>query len=151
MKKLWVPIVSYLLILSLLIISCESETTEKVTEDEDDDKVVITETETGTKITETAQQEGIRDPSEPKYGGTLIALGGDPQGFDAGIMQSIMITETRIMNEPLLIGDWSLGPAGTGELDWQLGHMQQTVHRGWTLQAFQRPGCQGRMGQSLSR
>ncbi|HEY95872.1 MAG TPA: ABC transporter substrate-binding protein [Dehalococcoidia bacterium] len=140
MKKLSVPIISLLLILSLLVISCESETTEKVIEDEGDDKVIITETETGEKITETVQQPGMRDPSEPKYGGTLIALGGDPQGFDAGIMQSIMITETRIMNEPLIIGDWSKGPAGTGELDWQLGHMQSMSYmRGALAESYEMP------------
>ena len=114
MKKIWLSILSLLIVLSLMVISCESETTEKVTEDEGDDKVIITETETGVKETETVQQEGMRDPDEPKYGGAHIALGGDPQGYDSGIILSIMMSEMRIMNEPLMIGDWSKGPAGTG-------------------------------------
>ena len=140
MRKLWIPFLSVLMILSLLIISCESKTTETKTEDEGEDKVIITESETGVKKTETVQQEGMRNPDEPKYGGTLIALGGDPQGFDAGIMQSIMITETRIMNEPLMIGDWRLGPAGTGELDWQLGHMQSMSYmRGALAESYEMP------------
>lgn len=140
MKKIWLPMLGLLLTLSLLVISCESETTEKVTEDEGDDKVIITESETGEKKTETVQQPGMRDPSEPKYGGTHIALGGDPQGYDSGIILSIMMSEMRIMNEPLMIGDWSKGPAGTGELDWQLGHMQSISYlRGALAESYELP------------
>ena len=140
MKKIWLSILSPLIVLSLLVISCESETTEKVTEEEGDDKVIITETETGEKKTETVQQPGMRDPDEPKYGGSHIALGGDPQGYDSGIILSIMMSEMRLMNEPLMIGDWSKGPAGTGEVDWQLGHMQSISYlRGALAESYEMP------------
>jgi peptide/nickel transport system substrate-binding protein len=141
MRKIWLLTLSLLMFVSLIITSCESNTDkEEIKVDEGDGEVIITESETGEKITETVQQEGMRDPDEPKYGGTLIALGADPQGYDPGIMLSIMISEMRIMNEPLMIGDWAKGPAGTGELDWQLGHMQSiSCLRGALAESYEMP------------
>ena len=68
MKKLLLLILSLLMILSLLVISCESVPTEKATEDEGDDKVVITESETGEQKTESVIEKDMRNPDEPKYG-----------------------------------------------------------------------------------
>jgi peptide/nickel transport system substrate-binding protein len=121
-KKIIWMLVSLLMVLSLMIASCGQKEEAKVTEEEEG-KVVITkgEAEGGKVVVE--EEGGLLSPETPKYGGTLIGTGSDPMGFDAGTMQSIMITETRIMNEPLLIGDWAKGPAGTDQVDWQLGHM----------------------------
>ncbi len=140
MKKIWALILSLLIMLSFLMISCESETTEKVAKDEGDDKVVITETETGEKKQETVQQPGMRDPDEPKYGGVFIDTGGDPFGWDPGIMQSIFIYWSRFMNEPLLITDWSKGPAGTGQVDFQFGYMGMgSLLRGALAESYELP------------
>lgn len=58
-------------------------------------------------------------PGKPLYGGTLTALeGADPMGFDEAYTATMMATTLKTTNEELMSGDWSKGPAGTGQLDW---------------------------------
>jgi peptide/nickel transport system substrate-binding protein len=138
-KFLWI-VVSCLMALSLVIASCgPAEEEAEVEVGEEEVEVGAGEVEVGEE--EVVEEEaGLLPPDVPKYGGELVATGGDPMGYDAGTMQNIMITETRIMNEPLLIGDWSKGPAGTGLVDWQLGHMYMTsALRGGLAESYELP------------
>ncbi len=121
-KVVWI-LVSFLMVLSLVIASCGQKEEEEAKVTEEGGQIITTKGEGEEEEEAVEEEEGLLSPETPKYGGSLIGTGFDPMGFDAGIMQSIMITETRIMNEPLMIGDWSKGPAGTGQVDWQLGHM----------------------------
>ncbi len=67
-----------------------------------------------------------RDPEEPKYGGAYTDLTmGDPSGFDPRVVMNLMCPTIWITHDELLTGDWSKGPAGTGETDWQLGFLGQ--------------------------
>ena len=83
-KILWV-VVSCLMVLSLLIVSCEEETEKTTTVDEGDDKVKITETETGGTVKE--EVEEVETSSDiPQYGGTHnIALAWDVSNWANGL------------------------------------------------------------------
>ncbi|HEY93871.1 MAG TPA: ABC transporter substrate-binding protein [Dehalococcoidia bacterium] len=105
-KKIIILLVSSLMVMSLLFISCGTS--------EGD--------ETGT---ETGDGE-FSDPKTPKYGGIHITMGTDPQGFDPRVVMSHFTNTLPTTHELLLTGDWSKGPAGTGETDWQLGFLGRT-------------------------
>jgi peptide/nickel transport system substrate-binding protein len=64
---------------------------------------------------------------KPKYGGTFIGFNAaDTSAFDASTQFDLMGWQISLTNEPLLIGDWAKGPAGTGETDWTSSHLGQT-------------------------
>ena len=113
---MWI-LVSCLMVLSLILASCgTTETTGDVEEDEGDDKVIITETETDTGPTDGG--DGITPSSDrPQYGGTITTReGADPQCCDSFanrmMMGSLVLWYAA---EQLLKFDWTRGPAGTGE------------------------------------
>jgi ABC-type transport system substrate-binding protein len=117
-KILWI-VVSSLIVLSLIIASCGpgEEEEAKVTEEGGQ---VITTKEEGEK--ELVEEEKIASPEGPKYGGIYTAaIGMDTSNWDASTGFDLMGFQISITNEPLMAGDWSKGPAGTGETDWQYG------------------------------
>jgi peptide/nickel transport system substrate-binding protein len=58
----------------------------------------------------------------PKYGGSIVvATLADPNGFDPGVISSLLTTSVQMTNEYLLQADWAKGPAGTGQTDWRMG------------------------------
>ncbi|OGN87219.1 MAG: hypothetical protein A2158_02485 [Chloroflexi bacterium RBG_13_46_14] len=118
-RKITWTIISCVMVLSLVIASCGTTTTEKVTEQEED-KVIITETESGVREeTVVVKEEGILSPDVPKYGGVITSVAtGDPMGFDPGITMSVMCGTIYFTHDKLARGDWAKGPAGTGETDW---------------------------------
>lgn len=64
---------------------------------------------------------------KPKYGGTFTGFQtADTAAFDASTQFDLMGWQISVTNEPLLIGDWAKGPAGTGETDWTASHLGQT-------------------------
>ncbi len=137
-KILWM-LVSLLMVLSLVIASCGPSEVEEEKEEEEG-KVVITKEEEEEEEEVVEKKDGLLSPEVPKYGGQLVATGGDPMGFDPATMQAIMMTETRIMNEPLLVGDWSKGAAGTGLVDWKIGHMYMaSALRGALAESYELP------------
>jgi peptide/nickel transport system substrate-binding protein len=81
-------------------------------------------TNTSTKTTTaTTSSPATTEASEPQYGGTLNVLwSSDPMGFDEAYTPMMMCGTLKITNEELLTGDWSKGPAGTGEFDWLNGY-----------------------------
>jgi len=117
-KIIWV-LMSCLMVLSLIIASCGSNDVEETTVDDDgNDQVIITETTSGGEESETEEVTTTTDTSGPQYGGkiTLAALA-DVQFFDPMDWVGGGIT-LDLTNQRLWDGDWSKGPAGTGETDW---------------------------------
>jgi len=115
-RFIWI-LVSFLMALSLVIASCSDSQETKdtvVTEDSGDAEVVITETQEGYEV-KTTVQEGYRDPQEPKYGGTFSFTWYEPSGFDPYYIFMVSCGALYLVNEELLMGDWTKTPAGTGE------------------------------------
>lgn len=55
----------------------------------------------------------------PKYGGTITSVTtSNPSGFDPGVINSVMCGAIYFTHDKLARGDWSKGPAGTGQTDW---------------------------------
>ena len=74
-KKIILMVISCLMVLSLVMASCETAEEKKVAEDEGPAQVIITEKEVdvGTKQ-EVEVEAGFRPADEPKYGGQHVAL-----------------------------------------------------------------------------
>ena len=73
---------------------------------------------------EVTEKEAITASAEtPKYGGIFTFQAGDPLGFDEAFTPSD--STVYMTNSRLLTGDWTRGPAGTGETDWQFGMVGQ--------------------------
>ncbi len=112
---MWI-FVSCLMVLSLILASCSTtEPTGGVEEEEGDNTVKITESETTTGTTET---EGTTvSPDKAQYGGSLIMRElTDPLCCDS--FANKMMTGGLVLwysYEQLLKFDWARGPAGTGE------------------------------------
>jgi peptide/nickel transport system substrate-binding protein len=62
-------------------------------------------------------------PSDkPKYGGTYTGfITVDTGNWDPAQLRDLMGFQISITNEPLMMGDWAKGPAGTNESSWQYG------------------------------
>ena len=121
-KKLFWVLVSCLIVLSLVIVSCETKSEDKITEEDDnEDKITIIETETdGVQKEEEKEQRSSSDV--PKYGGVITLLtGADPRGFDDVYGWNVQNYTLKLTHDELLTGDWTRGPAGTGEFEWATG------------------------------
>src|SRR4030042_460289 len=119
MKKIVWLVINCILVLSLIIISCGTTSTEKeVVGDDDDGKVVITETETGVKE-ETETVEKVSD--KPQYGGSMtLAMTLDVNDFLPWSLAAS--APVQMCNEWLWNGDWAKGYAGgygTGDVGWE--------------------------------
>jgi peptide/nickel transport system substrate-binding protein len=58
----------------------------------------------------------------PVFGGTITStLASDPTAWDPTLAQAIRVTHMQFTSNELLQGDWTKGPQGTGETDWQWG------------------------------
>ncbi len=115
-KKIVWLVVSCLMVLSLVMASCGTTEVKEKEEEEGPGTVVITETETGGEEQETeVEDSGFSDPDEPKYGGTFSFTWYEPQGFDPYYTFMVSCGTLYMVNEELLMGDWTQTPAGTGE------------------------------------
>jgi peptide/nickel transport system substrate-binding protein len=118
-KKLVWLLISCLMTLSLVIASCggqETKTTDTQSTGSGNDQIVVqdvTETVEGYEVV-TTKQEGYRDPDEPKYGGTLSFTWYEPTGFDPYYIFMVSCGALYLVNEELLMGDWTKTPAGDG-------------------------------------
>jgi ABC-type transport system substrate-binding protein len=140
--------------LSLLLPSCA--------EDTDEPTVVTTgggtTTTTTTKPTGDDEEKDVEptvDPNDPQYGGTIIlAKGTNWQDFDEVLGSPIVFNHPmRLTNQELWIGDWAVGPGGTGEVDfsgsrvmlYKTGDLAESWDfSGWDdgeLIFYIRPGC----------
>jgi ABC-type transport system substrate-binding protein len=113
-KAIWI-VLSCLMVLSLAMVSC-SGTPEEEEEEE------IQEEETGSaEEEEEEEEEEITSPDAPAYGGTLTVVAtSDPRGFDDVYGWNAQNFTLKMTHEELTTGDWSRGPAGTGEYDWAI-------------------------------
>jgi ABC-type transport system substrate-binding protein len=141
------------MVLSLVLASCGETTTDgTTTTDDGDDKVVITDTTTGGE-TEEEEEEEV-DSNVPKYGGTITTMTtGNWQDFDEVIGSPITFNHPmRLCSQELWIGDWSKGPAGSGDTrSWSRALLNKTgdLAESWNFDewdagklVFQiRPGC----------
>jgi len=86
MKKIIWMMISGLIVLTLILASCETETVDQVEEDETEDTVKITETETSTGPTGGEEEVVKQSSDEPQYGGTHnIALAFDVSNWANGL------------------------------------------------------------------
>ncbi len=109
-----------LMILSLLLASCESKEEEKQ-ETSTVDEVKITETTAAKTTTSPSTKETVVSSSDkPVYGGVInLVLAGDQLEWDP--VRNITGTATSLVFQHIWEGDWARGIAGghgTGESDW---------------------------------
>jgi len=68
---------------------------------------------------EEEEEEVAPTPEGPRYGGVFVyALTTEPLAFDNAIRHISVAPSLHITNETLFRGDWTKGPAGTGEAGW---------------------------------
>jgi peptide/nickel transport system substrate-binding protein len=124
-KKIRWLLFSLLLISAMLLASCGTSETETSTPTTVTSTTTTTTTTTGTTTTTTGA-EMVKDSlgrmiEKPQYGGTLYtASSTDVQGFDNAYTYPYLLSTVNCTNEPLVAGDWSKGPAGTGDVTWQI-------------------------------
>ncbi len=97
---------------------------------------------TGTPTTTPPTSTTTPPPQKPLYGGTLNAiLGGNILAFDEGTNAKFFCVTIPLTNEDLLTGDWSKGPAGTGQYTWvgnatySFSSMTGSVAESWDIVA----------------
>jgi peptide/nickel transport system substrate-binding protein len=114
-KIVWV-VVSCLMVVAMVLASCGKAVTEEevVTPTEEE---VVTPTE---EEVVTPTEEEVVTPTEevPKYGGWLhLALESSTMSLDDAFQSRLMAPTMMLTHESVVTGDWSKGPAGTGEYD----------------------------------
>jgi len=125
-KAVWL-VVCCLMALSLVMTSCgkaeETQTSETPVTVTGGTTTVTTGGGTTTTTTTTTTQGATVDPEKPRYGGTLrVSLGSDIVDFDEVYgFHASPATVIQMTHEELWTGDWSRGPAGTGEVTWDIG------------------------------
>jgi peptide/nickel transport system substrate-binding protein len=119
-KILWM-LVSCLMMLSLLLVSCGPKEEKETKVEEEEGKVVITEEKAKEEVV-TEEEEELLPPEVPKYGGTLtLVTPSDPTSFDdcrggnSGAQASVYCYQRH------MVEDWTRGPAGSGVTDFNSG------------------------------
>jgi peptide/nickel transport system substrate-binding protein len=80
---------------------------------------------TGTKTTATTPT--TTTPDVPKTGGRYRMVSTlNISGFDHGIWPQGFLNNVFVVNDTLVIGDWTKGAAGTGQVDWGLNSQKRT-------------------------
>lgn len=107
---------SCLMVAALLLASCAPAATKEEVVPEKEKKVVEEK-----KVIEEKKEVVVEKVEKPGYGGRLVlCLGERIVGLDAATTVPWVTYTLHNTNEDLLQGDWSRGPAGTGEISWQL-------------------------------
>lgn len=121
-KMTWI-FVALIMILSLVVTSCEEEQDEGKVVEEDEGQVITTVTGMDDEEDKVMEEEDeLLPPDVPKYGGTFIySQTLDVMGFDPIKKLQMECSSLRFTNEELMRGDWAKGMAGTGETDWTAG------------------------------
>ena len=138
-KKIVWMLVSCLMVLSLVMASCgpaEEEAEVEVGEEEIEVGEVKEEVEE-----EVVEEEGLLPPDVPKYGGTFTRNPVLPaSNFNPYAVNHIFCGSVYLTNEELICGDWSKGPAGTGENDYFDGFGGQIKYvQGWLCESWDLP------------
>jgi ABC-type transport system substrate-binding protein len=121
-KMTWV-FVALIMVLSLVVTSCEEEKDEGKVVEEGEGQVITTVTGMDDEEDTVMEEEDeLLPPDVPKYGGTFIySQTLDVMGFDPIKKLQMECSSLRFTNEELMRGDWAKGMAGTGETDWTAG------------------------------
>ncbi len=103
-KFIWL-VVSCMMIVSLLVVSCGGADVE----------------EEGEEIVE---EEEVGAPGGPQYGGMITtALTADYLYWDPFYNFDIFVWHLMFTHNEYIQGDWTKGPNGTGETDWEIGFL----------------------------
>ncbi len=114
-KVLWV-LLTLLTVMAVILTSCGTEPT---TEEE---PTIVTGTVTETIAPGRTTPTDTTRTEKPQYGGIAnIVLGADVTAFDEAFGSHPYVTTLKVTNEEMMQGDWTKGPAGTGEADFILG------------------------------
>jgi len=153
MKRTWWLFLTLALAAAMLLSSCGGGTpTSEVTTPTGQTTTPTTSGQIGTQppvVPPTAGAELVKDSlgrmvEKPQYGGTYTyCTATDIQGFDNTYTYPYLLTTVNITNEPLMAGDWSKGPAGTGEVSWTiLGVTFMKFQQGRICESWERPDDQ---------
>ena len=119
-KIVWI-LVSFFMVLSLVMASCgpaEEEAEVEVGEEE----VKVEEEE----VVEGEEEVVAAGPEVPKYGGTLNMMQSDDiQGYDHAMFPQGFLNNVFLVNDTLVVGDWTKGAAGTGEIDFSVSSLKR--------------------------
>ncbi len=124
MKRAWLQVlVCLFMVVSLVLASCDNGTTDTADKDNDTtDTVKISDTTSPIEKpdSEDIVEDEIVPAGEPKYGGQFVRIRlSDVTSWDYAAAADMFTI--CLMGEELLMGDWTRGPAGTGENDWRGG------------------------------
>ncbi|MFC2015217.1 ABC transporter substrate-binding protein [Chloroflexota bacterium] len=107
-KIIWL-VVSSLMALSLVMAACGPAEVEEEVEEEIEGEL---------------EEEKLADDIGPKYGGTInLITSRNPSSWDPTKSQAIRVSHMQYTSNELMQGDWSKGPQGTGETEWEYGFL----------------------------
>ena len=117
-------LISLLIVMAMILASCGSE--ETTTTAEEGSTIISGITEA--PVPEREPPKETTHEEKPQYGGIArIALASDITGFDECFLSHPYVTTLKLTNEEMLQGDWTKGPAGTGETDFILSGISDMI------------------------
>ena len=134
--------ISWLILTSLMVVALVLTSCQPVAEEKEEAETVVgkvTETEKEGEVAEKAEEEeaevvAATATTGPRYGGTLtIGLTADVAGFDPKTALAASCWTVHLTNENLRTGDWAKGPAGTGEDEWIMPGLWTIEHDIWAV------------------
>jgi peptide/nickel transport system substrate-binding protein len=133
-KFVWL-LASSLMVVTLVLASCGQTSTTTTT-------TPIGGTTTPTTTVPTTTTTTTVSAETPKYGGTLTFSAGEPLGFDPvyTVCVNCYASLSGLCNNEMLEGDWTKGPAGTGETDWTTGFLGRvSLEKGSLAESWELP------------
>jgi peptide/nickel transport system substrate-binding protein len=119
-RHLWLVIC--LVTVTLLSVACQSTATKAPTTA----PTTTAATAKPTTSPPTTTTRPTQAPDVPKYGGQLKMMqSNDLMGFDMAIYPQGFLNNVFAVNDTLVVGDWSKGAAGTGQIDWSLSSQKR--------------------------
>ncbi|OGN90026.1 MAG: hypothetical protein A2Z74_01150 [Chloroflexi bacterium RBG_13_46_9] len=115
-KVLWV-FITFMTVMSMILVSCKSETTPTSNEGP-----TVIEGTVNNPLPETTKPVIQPSTEKPKYGGiATVSLSANINGFDEAFISPVGVYTLKLTNQELLMGDWTKGPAGTNEANFVHG------------------------------
>ena len=120
-KRIAWLILSCLIVVALVLTSCGP-----AEEEEEEETQTVVGTVEEVEEEEEEEEEEVTAPTGPQYGGiATLASATDITYFDEVVGGNygghVYAPSTKFTHNELLQGDWTRGPAGTGEFDWTVG------------------------------
>lgn len=96
---------------------------------------------TGVTQTTTTPPSSAPATQAPKSGGQLkLMQSTDLMGFDHAVFPQGFLGNVYLVNDTLVVGDWSKGAAGTGQIDWSLSSQKRIDYTvGELAESFELP------------